>query len=109
MSAERRRRRHAEKKLPVSKTSVTAACLGTAGVIAFFLLVQTAARTNGALTKGIVMASMASLIAVIASIVMGLREYRKEEYSLACRRAGLWLPAAALLLWGGVYLAGLFV
>ncbi len=109
MSAERRRRRHLEKKLPVSRCSVIAACVGAAGILAFFLLLQRSVRTGGELPRVIIMASMAAFLAVLAALVFGAREYRKEEYALACRRAGFWIPLAALLLWGGVYLAGLFV
>lgn len=104
----RRRRRYREKK-PVSSEAVLAVTLGAAAIAVFFIFLLISVQTGGNTSNLLGGLSIFAWIAAVISLVVGIRARSNENFDRWMRILGVLIPAAAVIIWAGLYFVGMFL
>lgn len=103
----RRRRRYREKK-PVSNETVLAVGLAGATLLVFVFFLAVSIRTDGNTSNLLGGLSVFSLIGAAVALATGVKARKNENFNKVMRALGVAVPAAAVAVWGGLYLIGMF-
>ncbi|MCR4781651.1 MAG: hypothetical protein K5851_02720 [Lachnospiraceae bacterium] len=103
----KKKRRYREKK-PHNLRSIMAAIPATVSFALFLLVIVESVINDGKITRILAGLGMIFFIVSIIEFYYGFREYKKDDYSTVSRRVGVILPLVSFLLWGALFVIGIF-